>query len=232
MGAIIPQQETSGNYNYIVAWLRAWAIIPQQETSGNYNSTAPLAQSSLLYHNKKHQGTTTRPLQPFHHHYYTTTRNIRELQPRYIYPRRFCYYTTTRNIRELQPCKGETCCLEYYTTTRNIRELQQRQCSYCSCCIIPQQETSGNYNLTTDHTLAGWIIPQQETSGNYNLPGGDAQGDHIILHHSALYPSRQRRRAGCRQYHGQGQRVLTVLLTIKSINALFHPPGRVFSFCS
>ena len=34
--------------------------------------------------------------------------------------------------------------------------------------IIPQQETSGNYNTYDDNHLPPNIIPQQETSGNYN----------------------------------------------------------------
>ena len=34
--------------------------------------------------------------------------------------------------------------------------------------IIPQQETSGNYNQNTGVQLKLLIIPQQETSGNYN----------------------------------------------------------------
>ena len=34
--------------------------------------------------------------------------------------------------------------------------------------IIPQQETSGNYNMEIDPTYFAIIIPQQETSGNYN----------------------------------------------------------------
>ena len=34
--------------------------------------------------------------------------------------------------------------------------------------IIPQQETSGNYNLTRIALEHGAIIPQQETSGRQN----------------------------------------------------------------
>ena len=34
-------------------------IIPQQETSGNYNLGGSSLTLGLLYHNKKHQGTTT-----------------------------------------------------------------------------------------------------------------------------------------------------------------------------
>ena len=34
--------------------------------------------------------------------------------------------------------------------------------------IIPQQETSGNYNNKDGRSARGLIIPQQETSGNYN----------------------------------------------------------------
>ena len=55
-----------------------------------------------LYHNKKHQGTTTggpcRTTSP----YYTTTRNIRELQRQHLPGEQVPHYTTTRNIRELQ----------------------------------------------------------------------------------------------------------------------------------
>lgn len=42
--------------------------------------------------------------------------------------------------------------------------------------IIPQQETSGNYNEQGVSQPQGMIIPQQETSGNYNAggAGGDA----------------------------------------------------------
>ena len=56
----------------------------------------------VLYHNKKHQGTTTTEEVHNMTDDYTTTRNIRELQPQYT--RRLCaeHYTTTRNIRELQ----------------------------------------------------------------------------------------------------------------------------------
>ena len=35
--------------------------------------------------------------------------------------------------------------------------------------IIPQQETSGNYNRSSNIKGDRLIIPQQETSGNYNL---------------------------------------------------------------
>ena len=34
--------------------------------------------------------------------------------------------------------------------------------------IIPQQETSGNYNTPRQPQSPPPIIPQQETSGNYN----------------------------------------------------------------
>ena len=37
-------------------------------------------------------------------------------------------------------------------------------------CIIPQQETSGNYNVDGRPEALPGIIPQQETSGNYNQP--------------------------------------------------------------
>ena len=57
------------------------AIIPQQETLGNYNLWNVNRQSDLDY-------TTTRNIRELQHHlqkfriapYYTTTRNIRELQ--------------------------------------------------------------------------------------------------------------------------------------------------------
>ena len=35
--------------------------------------------------------------------------------------------------------------------------------------IIPQQETSGNYNCEAVALIGYLIIPQQETSGNYNI---------------------------------------------------------------
>ena len=37
--------------------------------------------------------------------------------------------------------------------------------------IIPQQETSGNYNGREGGNCCEQIIPQQETSGNYNVKG-------------------------------------------------------------
>ena len=36
--------------------------------------------------------------------------------------------------------------------------------------IIPQQETSGNYNQTAQVAIGDEIIPQQETSGNTYVP--------------------------------------------------------------
>ena len=57
--AIIPQQETSENYNTQDSWANQTRIIPQQETSENYNSRDTPAPPYRLYHNKKHQGTTT-----------------------------------------------------------------------------------------------------------------------------------------------------------------------------
>ena len=46
--------------------------------------------------------------------------------------------------------------------------------------IIPQQETSGNYNRRTRHNGWGKIIPQQETSGNYNMRPLPVSGRLII----------------------------------------------------
>ena len=99
---------------------------------------------------------------------YTTTRNIRELQHPRGDPRDKVNYTTTRNIRELQPERCSPSPRRYYTTTRNIRELQPRVGSVQLNPIIPQQETSGNYNGGAAEDHGPCIIPQQETSGNYN----------------------------------------------------------------
>ena len=46
--------------------------------------------------------------------------------------------------------------------------------------IIPQQETSGNYNGKTQVPFLLSIIPQQETSGNYNNRGRQRRGKGII----------------------------------------------------
>ena len=50
----------------------------------------------------------------------------------------------------------------------------------CLVIIIPQQETSGNYNAGTAGAGGLSIIPQQETSGNYNVPG-DGQAQSLII---------------------------------------------------
>ena len=106
--SIIPQQETSENYNDYSSLPALSDIIPQQETSENYNLKAAGLNPILLYHNKKHQRTTTSApsraaLEPLYHNKkhqrtttlllphegvadYTTTRNIRELQPYFLVP--------------------------------------------------------------------------------------------------------------------------------------------------
>ena len=59
--------------------------------------------------------------------------------------------------------------------------------------IIPQQETSGNYNEQQAAISSFFIIPQQETSGNYNketrmfdwhniIPQQETSGIHILIH--------------------------------------------------
>ena len=120
--------------------------------------------------------TTTRNVRELQHRlcnyfclsYYTTTRNVRELQLENLGPLDEIDYTTTRNVRELQPSVSAPSTQSNYTTTRNVRELQLHVQHFCSITIIPQQETSGNYNDLLNILAAACIIPQQETSGNYN----------------------------------------------------------------
>ena len=57
--------------------------------------------------------------------YYTTTRNIWELQRRFLYLAFVDHYTTTRNIWELQLQLVRILLNRNYTTTRNIWELQR-----------------------------------------------------------------------------------------------------------
>ena len=83
---IIPQQETSENYNIDDGHDIDFEIIPQQETSENYNHVHELERCAELYHNKKHQRTTTLLLPHEGVADYTTTRNIRELQPYFLVP--------------------------------------------------------------------------------------------------------------------------------------------------
>ena len=85
-----------------------------------------------LYHNKKHQGTTTVTVCMECDRDYTTTRNIRELQQIVRVFVSWQYYTTTRNIRELQRGCPRLLMLTDYTTTRNIRELQPEMFCYPS----------------------------------------------------------------------------------------------------
>ena len=128
-----------------------------------------VSHDALLYHNKKHQGTTTHSFVPpvqgglYHNkkHQGTTTTDI----VGYVTEN----YTTTRNIRELQPSRRGPDDPPDYTTTRNIRELQPWGIFPYPWPIIPQQETSGNYNGQYGQEPQAGIIPQQETSGNYNL---------------------------------------------------------------
>ena len=129
---IIPQQETSGNYNDVLVAVHGAAIIPQQETSGNYNLYQAWYSADALYHNKKHQGTTTVTVCMECDRDYTTTRNIRELQQIVRVFVSWQYYTTTRNIRELQRGCPRLLMLTDYTTTRNIRELQPEMFCYPS----------------------------------------------------------------------------------------------------
>ena len=84
-------------------------------------------------------------------------------------PGYFTNYTTTRDFRELQRPSRRTLPPPHYTTTRDFRELQRRLTAYGGWLIIPQQETSGNYNLPQCVPKCLVIIPQQETSGNYNV---------------------------------------------------------------
>ena len=139
-----------------------------------------MAQKTGLFRSEK------RPVFPFFHLFAPLFLSVSLLLRRTA----DAYYTTTRNIRELQPAHPSSVHTLYYTTTRNIRELQLTSIHTSKALIIPQQETSGNYNIgtsagrqpayyTTTRNIRELqqspqvpiripIIPQQETSGNYN----------------------------------------------------------------
>ena len=103
LARIIPQQETSGNYNGHLLCGGILRIIPQQETSGNYNKLNTLLPQPLLYHNKRLQGTTTlrRLAQDRRQLYHnkrlqgTTTKHVRQPHPGILYHNKRLQGTTT-----------------------------------------------------------------------------------------------------------------------------------------
>ena len=55
---------------------------------------------------------------------------------------------------------------------------------------------------------------------------------HEVQHHPAVYPSRQQLRPCRRQLHGQGQNMLTIMLTMNWILSIFQTSKRIFSHSS
>ena len=77
--------------------------------------------------------------------------------------------------------------MHYVKTSSTIIPQQETSGNYNVCGrdvfiahIIPQQETSGNYNTSIIRQLFTAIIPQQETSGNYNEGQGAGRAVGII----------------------------------------------------
>ena len=169
--SIIPQQETSGNYNLWTIQLLDNLLYHNKRHQGTTTNRRIRGQGTQLYHNKRHQGTTTfgegdDSFSLLYHnkrHQGTTTGAAPKLHNAKLYHNkrhqgtttRICSsdrlydYPTTRDIRELQQA-GHLCDEHiYYTTTRDIRELQPARPAAVCLGIIPQQETSGNYNWHT-----------------------------------------------------------------------------------
>ena len=103
---IIPQQETSENYNCVLYLLFADTIIPQQETSENYNtSLAPLPMPYIIPQQETSENYNTNANQLFADVIIPQQETSENYNLEESKRQNEINYTTTRNIRELQRCR-------------------------------------------------------------------------------------------------------------------------------
>ena len=123
------------------------AIIPYQELRGDYNPKIFLDTSTVSYHTKNYEGTTTDRKSLANALYHTIPRTTRGLQPEW---RSFSWS-------------------QYHTIPRTTRGLQLTFCSAIRFNIIPYQELRGDYNYFHTTSFVAQIIPYQELRGDYNI---------------------------------------------------------------